>query len=120
LRVLKAGAAGYLTKESVTEELVTAIRKVTQGGRFVTPGVAEKLARDLGGQGDKPLYEKLSDREYQIMWMIASGKTVNDIAQQLYLSPNTVSTYRTRILQKMNLKNNVELTRYAIEHNLVE
>jgi len=119
-RVLKAGAAGYLCKESATEDLVTAIRKVTKGGTFVSPALGERLARALAGGGDKPLYEKLSDREYQIMWMIATGKTVSDIAQQLFLSPNTVSTYRTRILDKLNLKNNAELVRYAIQHDLVE
>lgn len=120
LRVLKAGAAGYLTKESAPEELVGAIRKVARGGRYVTPALAERLAQELVGGGDRPLYERLSDREYQIMWMIASGKTIGDIAQQLFLSPNTVSTYRSRILQKMNLKNNAELMHYAIRHQLVE
>jgi len=120
VRVLKAGAAGYLTKESATEELVTAIRKVAKGGRFVTPAVGERLAQEVAGGGDKPLHERLSDREYQIMWMLSSGKTVHDIAQQLFLSPNTISTYRARILRKMNLKNNAEMMRYAITNQLVD
>ena len=120
VRVLKAGAAGYLTKESATEELVTAIRKVAKGGRFVTPAVGERLAQEVAGGGDKPLHERLSDREYQIMWMLSSGKTVHDIALQLFLSPNTISTYRARILRKMNLKNNAEMMRYAITNQLVD
>jgi two-component system, NarL family, invasion response regulator UvrY len=119
LRVLKAGAAGYLTKESATEELVTAIRKVAKGGWFVSAALGERLAQELAGNGDQPLHRKLSDREYQIMWLIASGKTVSEIATQLFLSPNTISTYRARILQKLELKNNAELMRYAIRHQLV-
>jgi len=119
VRALKAGAAGYLTKESAPEELVTAIRKVARGGRFVTPAVGERLAQELAG-GDRSLHEKLSDREFQIMWMIASGKTVGDIAQQFFLSPNTVSTYRKRILRKLSLNNNAELMRYALLHDLVD
>jgi len=120
VRVLKAGAAGYLTKESAAEDLVTAIRKVAKGGRFVTPALGERLAQEVAGGGNKPLHERLSDREYQIMWMISSGKTVHDIAEQLFLSPNTISTYRARILRKMNLKNNAELMRYAITNELVD
>lgn len=120
LRVLKAGAAGYITKESAAEELVNAIRKVARGGRFVSTALGERLAQELAGDGDQPLHRKLSDREYQIMWLIASGKTVGEIAEQLFLSPNTVSTYRARILQKLDLKNNSELMRYAIHHQLIE
>lgn len=120
LRVLKAGAAGYLTKESASEELVKAIRKVAKGGRFVSAALGERLAQELAGDGDQPLHRKLSDREYQIMWLIASGKTVGEIATQLFLSPNTISTYRARILEKLELKNNAELMRYAIRHQLVE
>lgn len=119
VRAIKAGAAGYLTKESATADLVTAIRKVVRGGRFVTPAVGERLAQQLAG-GDRPLHEALSDREFQIMWLIATGKTVGDIAQQFFLSPNTVSTYRTRILRKLNLRNNAELMRYALLHDLVD
>src|SRR5258706_14806393 len=106
VRVLKAGAAGYLTKETATEELVNAIRKVAKGGRFVSVALGEWLAQELAGGGEQPLHRKLSDREYQIMWMIASGKTVSEIGEQLFLSPNTISTYRARILQKLGLKNN--------------
>jgi DNA-binding NarL/FixJ family response regulator len=120
VRALKAGAAGYLTKETATEELVNAIRKVAKGGRFVSVALGEWLAQELAGGGDQPLHRKLSDREYQIMWMIASGKTVSEIGEQLFLSPNTISTYRARILQKLDLKNNAELMRYAIRHQLVE
>ena len=120
LRLLRAGAAGYLNKESAPEELVGALRKVASGGRYVSAALGEKLALAVSGGDEAPLYEKLSDREYQIMWLIASGKTVGDIARQLFLSPNTVSTYRTRILKKINVRNNAELMRYAIRHQLVE
>lgn len=120
LRLLRAGAAGYLNKESAPEELVGALRKVAAGGRYVSAALGEKLALAMSGGDEAPLYEKLSDREYQIMWLIASGKTVGDIARQLFLSPNTVSTYRTRILKKINVRNNAELMRYAIRHQLVE
>ena len=117
---LKAGAAGYLTKESAPEELVSAIRKVAGGGRYVTPTLGEKLALELEDNRGKPLHETLSDREYQVMWMIASGKTVRQNADELFLSPNTVSTHRTRILRKMNMKSNAELMHYAIAHHLVD
>ena len=120
VRALKAGAAGYLTKESAPEELVSAIRKVAGGGRYVTPTLGEKLALELADNRGKPLHETLSDREYQVMWMIASGKTVRQIADDLFLSPNTVSTHRTRILRKMNLKSNAELMHYAIAQHLVD
>lgn len=121
LRLLKAGAAGYLNKESAADELVGALRKVAGGGRYVSAALGEKLAQAMaGGDGDEPLYEKLSDREYQIMWLISSGKTVGEVARQLFLSPNTVSTYRTRIFAKLEVKNNSELMRYAIRHQLVE
>jgi len=120
VRALKAGAAGYLTKESAPEELVSAIRKVGGGGRYVTPTLGEKLALELEDNRGKPLHETLSDREYQVMWMIASGKTVRQIADELFLSPNTVSTHRTRILRKMGMKSNAELMHYAIAHHLVD
>lgn len=120
VRALKAGAAGYLTKESAPEELVNAIRKIAGGGRYVTPTLGEKLALELEDNRGKPLHETLSDREYQVMWMIASGKTVRKIADELFLSPNTVSTHRTRILRKMNMKSNAELMHYAIAQQLVD
>lgn len=120
VRVLKAGAAGYVTKDSAPEELVNAIRKVAKGGKYVSPALAERLASALESDGGKLLHEALSDREYQVMWMIASGKTVRQIADSLCLSPNTVSTHRTRILRKMQMKNNAELMHYAMRHKLVD
>ena len=120
LRALKAGAAGYITKESASGELVNAIRKVAKGGRYVSAALGERLAQELAGDSERPVHERLSDREYQIMWMIASGKTVGEVAEQLFLSPNTVSTYRARILRKMNMKSNAELMHYAIAHHLVD
>ncbi|HEY4673195.1 MAG TPA: response regulator transcription factor, partial [Nitrososphaerales archaeon] len=104
VRVLKAGAAGYMTKESAPEELVKAIRKVLRGGKYISPSLAEKLAFDLETDSEKPLHETLSDREYQVMCMIASGKTVKEIAKKLYLSVKTISTHRARILGKMKMK----------------
>ncbi len=120
VRALKAGAAGYVTKDSAPEELVNAIRKVAKGGKYVSPALAERLASALESGGGKLLHEALSDREYQVMWMIASGKTVRQIADSLCLSPNTVSTHRTRILRKMQMKNNAELMHYAMLHKLVD
>ena len=120
LRVLKAGAAGYLTKESVPSELIQAIRKVHRGGKYITPSLAEKIAFALGGETDKLPHETLSDREYQVLALIASGKTVTEIAKELALSVKTISTYRTRILEKMQMKTNAELTHYAIQNRLVD
>lgn len=119
IRALKAGASGYLTKGGDPEELITAIRKVSGGRKYVSPNLAEKLASDLNSNADLPLHEKLSDREYQIMTMLASGKSPKGIAGELFLSLPTISTYRSRILQKMNLKNNAEIIHYAIKNNLV-
>jgi DNA-binding NarL/FixJ family response regulator len=119
VRVLKAGAAGYLTKESAPDELITAIRRVSLGRKYVSSSLAEKLAFDLERDTEKPYHEILSDREYQVMCMIASGKRVQEIAEELCLSVKTVSTYRSRILQKMNMKNNAELMHYAIKQGLV-
>ncbi|MEE9401877.1 MAG: response regulator transcription factor [Desulfobacteria bacterium] len=119
LRALKAGASGYLTKESAPDELVAAIRKVSQGGKYVSSSLAEKLAFELETGHEQAPHEALSDREYQVMCMIASGKTVMEIAQELSLSEKTISTYRSRILEKMNMKNNAELTYYAIKNQLV-
>ncbi|HYA85966.1 MAG TPA: response regulator transcription factor [Nitrospirota bacterium] len=120
IRVLKAGASGYLTKESAPDELVVALRKVAQGKKYVSPSLAEKLAFDLEMDTTKPLHEMLSDREYQVLCMVASGKTVGEIAENLSLSAKTISTYRARILDKMNMKNNAELTHYAIQNKLVD
>jgi DNA-binding NarL/FixJ family response regulator len=120
VRVLKAGASGYLTKKNAPDELVAAIRKVLSGGRYVSASLAEKIAFELQEGGGKPPHESLSDREYQVMCLIAQGKSMSDIAQELSLSINTVSTYRARILEKMRLKNTAELIHYAISNNLVE
>jgi len=120
VRVLKAGAAGYMTKESAPEELVKAVRKVIRGSKYISPSLVEKLAFDLETDSEKPLHETLSDREYQVMCMIASGKTVKEIAKKLYLSVKTISTHRARILGKMKMKTNAELTHYAIKNRLVD
>jgi DNA-binding NarL/FixJ family response regulator len=120
LRALRAGASGYLTKESAPDELVVAIRKVSRGGKYVSSSLAEKLAFELEVGREQALHEALSDREYQVMCMIASGKTVMEIAQKLSLSEKTISTYRSRILEKMKMKNNAELTYYAIKNQLVD
>jgi two-component system invasion response regulator UvrY len=120
VRVLKAGACGYLTKESAPAELIAAIRKVVVGGKYVSPSLAEKLAFDLESDVDKPLHETLSDREYEVLCLIALGKTVKEIADKLSLSVKTISTYRSRILEKMKMKNNAELTHYVIRQGLVE
>ncbi len=120
VRVLKRGASGYMTKESAPDELVGAIKKVLAGGRYVSASLAEKLAAYVSTDSPKPPQESLSDREYQVLRLIASGKIVSEIAQELSLSVKTISTYRTRILEKMGLRNNAELMHYAIQHELVE
>jgi two-component system invasion response regulator UvrY len=120
VRVLKAGASGYLTKESAQDELISAIQKVSTGRKYITPSLAERLALDLEMGAEKPRHESLSDREYQVMCMIASGKTVKEIAEELFLSVKTVSTYRARLLDKMRMKSNAELTHYAIKYRLVD
>lgn len=119
VRTLKAGASGYLTKESASEELVNALQKILHGGRYINASVAEELLMQLGNQNARPLHELLSDREYQVLCMIGSGKQVGQIATELTLSVKTVSTYRARTLEKMNMKTNAELTHYAIENKLV-
>lgn len=119
VRVLKAGASGYLTKESASDELIAAIRKVSQGRKYISASLAEKLAFALETHEKERPHERLSDREYQVLVMIASGKTVKEIANELSLSVKTISTYRYRILDKMQLKNNAELIRYAIINRLV-
>ncbi|MET0595206.1 MAG: response regulator transcription factor [Polyangiaceae bacterium] len=119
VRAMKAGASGFLTKESAPEKLVDAIRCIAAGRRFITPEVADKLASTVARGEQGPLHETLSDREFQILNMIASGKTVSQIGRELSLSVKTISTHRTRILKKMNLKTNAELTHYAIRNGLV-
>jgi DNA-binding NarL/FixJ family response regulator len=120
LRVFKAGASGYLTKDSIPEELVTAIRKVVRGGHYVSPSLAEHLVLEVTTGSDKPPHANLSDREYQVLCLLASGKTATEIAKELSLSVKTVSTHRSRILAKMHMKTNAELMHYAIRHRLVE
>jgi len=120
VRALRAGASGYLTKQSAPDELLAAIRKVSVGGRYVSSSLAEKLASNLEiGAGRLP-HETLSNREYQVMLMIAAGKTVAEIAELLSLSVQTISTYRSRIMQKMQMKNNVELANYVIRNQLLD
>lgn len=119
VRVLRAGASGYLTKESAPEELVNAIRKVSSGGKYVSAALAEKLLFTLGTDQDQMPHDHLSDREFQSFCMIASGKSIKDIAHELNLSEKTISTYRARVLQKMNMKNNAEITHYAFKYGLV-
>jgi DNA-binding NarL/FixJ family response regulator len=120
VRVLKAGASGYLTKENAPAELIKAIRKVVSGGKYISRSLAESLAVGLDTASEQPRHEALSDREFQVMQMIAGGKTLAEIAEDLSLSTKTVSTYRTRLLEKMNLKTNAEIIRYAIENGLIE
>lgn len=119
-RAFKAGAAGYLTKDSPRAELVKAINQIIRGGRYVSPALAEKLVLALERDSDRPLHETLSDREFEVMRLIASGKTVGEIADILSLSDRTISTYRARLLEKMGMKTNAELTHYAIQNKLVE
>ena len=119
IRILRAGAAGYVTKESAPEELINALRKVCKGGKYVSAQLAEKLATFVEEDRGRPLHENLSDREYQVMSLLALGKTVTEIADELLLSVKTVSTYRTRVLEKMRLNTNAELARYALQNHLV-
>ncbi len=120
MRVLKAGASGYVTKESAGEELVKAIRKVYNGGKYVSESLAELLAFEIQGGGDRPVHEILSDREFQVLQMIAGGKTLAEISELLSLAVTTVSTYRARILEKLNLHSNAELIHYAITNKLLD
>jgi DNA-binding NarL/FixJ family response regulator len=120
VRALKAGAAGYLTKQSAPAQLVTAIRHVAAGKKYVTPALAEELANSLGENTEQPLHATLSDREFQTLRLIASGKTLSGISARLCLSPKTVSVYRARLLEKLKLTNNSELTRYAMKNHLVD
>lgn len=120
LRVLKIGAAGYLTKETASAEVVNAINKVLSGGKYVSAALAERLARDLRAPEDKAPHEILSDQEHQIMRLIAAGKSVKEIGFELSLSVKTISTYRTRLLKKLNFKTNAEVIRYAMREGLVD
>lgn len=120
VRVLKAGAAGYVTKESAPEELGKALRKALQGGRYVSPTLAEDLADDLSLDSSRPAHAALSDRELEVLRLLALGKTVSDIADQIALSVKTVSTYRARILEKLHLKTTADIIRYAVDNHLAE
>jgi DNA-binding NarL/FixJ family response regulator len=119
-RVLRAGGAGYVNKASAPQELAKAVRKVAAGGRYVSAALAELLATDLAGDASRPLHEQLSDREYRVMWLLASGRQISEIAKDMALRPSTVSTYRTRVFQKLRLRNNAELVQYAVRNQLVE
>jgi two-component system invasion response regulator UvrY len=120
IRALKAGASGYLTKESAPAELVQAVRRVVAGGKYISPWLAERLAAHLGPDSEKPPHEKLSDREYQVLRLIAAGKTTREIAQTLSLSAKTVATYRARVFEKMNMRSAAELAAYAVRHRLAD
>ena len=120
IRALRAGASGYLTKEAATEKLLDAIATITTGRRFITPDLAERLATELTADTTGPLHASLSDREFEVLRLIASGISVGDIAERLSLSVKTVSTYRTRILEKMRLKNNAELMKYVLTNHLLD
>jgi DNA-binding NarL/FixJ family response regulator len=119
VRMFKAGADGYLTKATAPEELVRAVKKVVAGGRYVSPSLGEKLLVTLQTGAEKAPHERLSNREFEVLRCLASGKTVGEIAEAMKLSVTTISTYRTRILEKMQMRNNAELTRYAVDHGLV-
>ncbi|HAW08086.1 MAG: response regulator transcription factor [Chloroherpetonaceae bacterium] len=119
IRVLKSGAAGYINKQSEPQEIITAIRRVVDGKKYISPSLADLLATNVSSEAKAPLHEILSDREFQVMCYIASGKTITTIAKELGLSVNTISTYRIRILEKLKMKTNAELTHYAIKNGLV-
>jgi DNA-binding NarL/FixJ family response regulator len=118
-RVLRAGGAGYVSKETAPQELTKAVRKVASGGKYVSASLAEILALELSSGGQRPPHERLSDREYRVMWLLATGKQINEIATDMQLRPTTVSTYRARILKKLGLSSTAELVRYAIQQHLV-
>lgn len=119
LRVLKAGASGYLSKDMAPDELVIAVQRVMLGKKYITASIAEKLASVLDQDSDKAAHETLSDREFSVLKLLAAGKSVSEIAESLFLSVTTVSTYRSRIMAKMSMKNNADLTLYSIEHKLI-
>jgi two-component system, NarL family, invasion response regulator UvrY len=118
-RVLKAGASGYINKDAAPTELVKAVQRILQGRKYITPNIAEMLASDLTLATDKAPHELLSDREFHVMKLLAEGKTISDIAEMLSLSPTTISTYRARIMEKMKMRANAELARYALENRLI-
>jgi DNA-binding NarL/FixJ family response regulator len=119
IRVLKAGAAGYLNKDTAPDELVNAVHKVLSGKKYITPSIAEKLASAFDNTSGKLLHENLSDREFEVLKLLAAGKAVSDIAEMFHLSVTTISTYRARVMTKLNLKTNADLTQYALEYKLI-
>ncbi|HQO39191.1 MAG TPA: response regulator transcription factor [Spirochaetota bacterium] len=120
VRTIKAGASGYITKETAGDNLISAVRRVAAGGKYISPTLAETLAESVAGGGNELPHENLTDREFQVLCMIASGKTVSEIGAELFLSVKTISTYRQRILEKMNMKNNSEITHYVIKNNILD
>jgi len=121
VRVIRAGASGYLRKESAPDELITAIQRISAGRKYITSSLAERLADDVvEPTGEKPLHDTLSDREFEVFRMIAAGKTIKQIAEALFLNARTISTYRSRILEKMQMKTNAELIHYAIKHQILD
>lgn len=120
IRALKSGASGYITKQSAPTELIRAIRKVQSGGKYISQSIAEQLAFYLSDDANNPLHEKLSDREFQVLRMIATGETLREIGEELNISEKTVATYRVRIMEKMNMTRNAELIRYAVQNKLIE
>jgi two-component system invasion response regulator UvrY len=120
VRVIKAGASGYLTKESASEELISAIRRISGGKKYITSSIAERLADDVELTAENPLHNTLSDREFEVYRMIVAGKTTTQMAEELFLSVKTISTYRYRILEKMQMKTNAELIHYAVKHNMFD
>jgi len=120
IRALKSGASGYITKQSASNELVRAIRKVQSGGKYISQSIAEQLAFFVGDDGNKPLHERLSDREFQVLRLLAVGKNMREIGGELFISEKTVGTYRLRIMEKMNMSRNAELVRYAVQNKLIE
>lgn len=120
IRAIRTGATGYINKRGAPGELVNAVRKIKEGGKYITPAVAEKLASSIQTGHEKQLHETLSNREFQVLCMIAAGKKVKQISRDLFISERTVRTYRTRILEKMRMKTNIELARYALKNHLVE
>jgi DNA-binding NarL/FixJ family response regulator len=119
-RALAAGASGYMTKDTASEELIPAIRRILSKGRYVSQTLAEELAAEVGGNAETPLHTKLSDREYELLILLGKGRSVREISQELSLSVNTVNSYRSRLMQKMGLQSNAEIIHYALRHNLVE
>jgi DNA-binding NarL/FixJ family response regulator len=120
VRAVRAGASGYLTKESAADELVTAIRRIAKGGAYITPETAERLVLDTSSTSERPPHTQLSNREFEVFRMIVAGKSVTDIATSLNLSVKTISTHKARILEKMGLSSQAELVRYAVKHSLVD